>query len=600
MNARLLDSDVEFQAIQPRIVMFLPILGTDIPFINPPEAETQDAPEDSAEASEKAPPKAPAKKSVEEPSVASIPSKEGLSYPGPQPILSNPPDPTNRIQTVLQPSIEDPEILVPPLSLPNLVQFADASLDERLELPQDIGPVEPPPVKVEPERPPMTNPLEDLHPMESRPPKPLEFQPAEAPEVKLEMPPVKVAPPSLMEEPKLVLPPMLANVPEPPPEEPAPQEESTVAQVTLEEAEAFLAKTLPRRKADSRASSASPKLSGERASTEIAERHQERALPNSSPLAGAGSGQQDLLALTPMPARIGLPVHIPSGEARGSFAISPEPNLDTSETEPGTKVETSSSEVGLAVQSAVPSGNSASQGVVRGITFGSGAGNAKTENSSVQAFGSGKGGSGAGSGKSAGAGAGNRAFSGITIVGGGYDPGASADPDPVVQAPKPIQSSYTIAVISTENSGGGLPFVGVFSNEQIYTVYLDMREKESDPTPSWTLEFALLPTITASATITFDSKKSQEGLILPYPITKEQPALPVDLVQKHLNELVIVYAIINGDGKMKQVSVKQSPDILLNDPLLDCLKKWTFRPARLNGKPVAAKMLMGIPLSLSQ
>src|SRR5262245_27848944 len=35
----------------------------------------------------------------------------GLSYPGPQPIVSDFPNPTNRIQTILQPALKDPVIL---------------------------------------------------------------------------------------------------------------------------------------------------------------------------------------------------------------------------------------------------------------------------------------------------------------------------------------------------------------------------------------------------------------------------------------------------------------------------------------------------------
>ena len=43
----------------------------------------------------------------------------------------------------------------------------------------------------------------------------------------------------------------------------------------------------------------------------------------------------NILALTPMPTALEAPVEIPVGEARGRFTIAPEPNLDTSETEPG-------------------------------------------------------------------------------------------------------------------------------------------------------------------------------------------------------------------------------------------------------------------------
>ena len=62
----------------------------------------------------------------------------------------------------------------------------------------------------------------------------------------------------------------------------------------------------------------------------------------------------------------------------------------------------------------------------------------------------------------------------------------------------------------------------------------------------------------------------------------------------------MVYAIINTDGKMEQVSVKESPDTQLNEPVLNALAKWIFRPGELNGERVAVKVLLGIPLSLPE
>jgi hypothetical protein len=64
--------------------------------------------------------------------------------------------------------------------------------------------------------------------------------------------------------------------------------------------------------------------------------------------------------------------------------------------------------------------------------------------------------------------------------------------------------------------------------------------------------------------------------------------------------MIIVFAVINIEGKMEQLSVKESPDTLLNKPVLSALSKWVFRPARLDGEPVRAKILLGIPLWLPE
>lgn len=320
--------------------------------------------------------------------------------------------------------------------------------------------------------------------------------------------------------------------------------------------------------------------------------------------------------MTPMPAPIQQPLKIPPGEARGRFAISPEPNLAASGTEPGWKIETIPAAVGIGNRGGAAAENGTSLDATATAVVTVGAGSTKTKSKETAGGGAGsetaskpKAGSApvagaavAGAGSGTGSGPAKKPFSGITIAGGSYDPGiAAANPVTVVQAPpRPLQTAYGLTVISTENSGGGLPFFGVFSHEQIYTVYLDMRRTQFDPAPSWTLEFAVLPDAANPAGASRNPGKSQEGLVLPFPIAKEPPALPAELVRKYVGRMIIVYAVINIEGKIEQTSVKDSPDALLNERVLSALSKWLFRPARLNGEPVAVKALLGIPLSFPE
>jgi hypothetical protein len=174
---------------------------------------------------------------------------------------------------------------------------------------------------------------------------------------------------------------------------------------------------------------------------------------------------------------------------------------------------------------------------------------------------------------------------------------AAAAPAPVRTA-RPLQTAYGVTIISTENSGGGLPSLGIFSNEHIYTVYLDMRKSETDTAPSWTLEFAVSQS--ADTHGSENPGRVQQGLVLPFPVLKEHPALPAEVVRKYLRRMMIVYAVINVEGKMEQIAVKESPDPLLNEPLLGALSKWSFRPARVHGVPAPARVLLGIPLWLPQ
>jgi hypothetical protein len=471
------------------------------------------------------------------PSVASAPSSKGLSYPGPQPILSDFPEPTNRFQTILQPELKNPAILPPPLSLPNLVR-----------LPEFEPPA--PPVEVkQPEPPPVLQP--QVKPIE--PPSELASAlPIDAPKlvvpaiVSRNTPMLEIRPPE---------PPPKIEPPEPVPPTPAPPNRSL------------------------------PKDNGPQE-------------PAPKPV------EPPLLTLSPTPAPPREePIEIPRGEARGRFAISPEGNLSASDREAGSKPETPISTAGIGSRSASSSGktddgNTAPLGSA--TTGGSGSGGKDKDSLSVgkgTGRGSGVGsapGTGAGSTSGTSSGPGKNPFPGITILGGGAPDTRKSAPVPV-----PPQASWGVMILSRESSGGGLPNFGVFPDQQIYTVYLDMRKTTIDPAASWIFEYGTLQE-TAQASGAKSPSKSQQGLVLPFPAVKEQPVLPAELVRKYLRRMVIVYSIVNADGKMEQMSVKESPDPLLNEPILTALSKWVFRPGHLGGETVPMKLLLGIPLALPQ
>ena len=289
-----------------------------------------------------------------------------------------------------------------------------------------------------------------------------------------------------------------------------------------------------------------------------------------SPVPLKGPDLRNFLALTPMPTVAEPALSAPPGEARGRFAISPDPNLDASGTEPGSK------------------GTTAAAGPpVPPVSSGSAAG------------------SGFASGSDTSSGPGKNAFPGITIIGATVDARTAGNPAVTTRTPPPLQTSYGITVLSSAAAGGGLPNLGVFSNEQVYTAFLDMRREINEQVPQWTVEYALLqgkpsPASGASgASGAGGASKpggTQLGIVLPFPIVKEQPAIPLELVRSYSRRMVIVYAIINIEGKMEQMVVKDSPDSRINEPVLNALSKFVFRPAQRDGETVPAKALLGIPV----
>jgi hypothetical protein len=155
----------------------------------------------------------------------------------------------------------------------------------------------------------------------------------------------------------------------------------------------------------------------------------------------------------------------------------------------------------------------------------------------------------------------------------------------------PPQTAYGMTISSTADSGGGLPELGVFAHEKVYTVFLDMRNTSGDHNPSWTLQYARL-----RSAVENDPSSSSEGITPPFPLAKELPRLNSELIRTYLRNVIVVFAVMDTEGKLQRLSVLQTPDGRFNPPILAALTRWRFQPAQRNGQPVALKVLIGIPL----
>jgi hypothetical protein len=520
-------------------------------------------------------------------SPAPAPRAGGLVYSGPQPIVSNPPHPTNRIQTILQPDLVKPPELKVPLPLPNMVMLAR-------------GPRTPTPPPLVPK----------LNPTALAP-----VRPPEAPKLLAEMRaprlpyalPVPATPPP-PEPPKLALPP---PTPEPP-KEPAVSYQTTVPKIAAEAEQA------------PPAAPEAPDLA--------------------MPAGAGGTEERSILVLSPTPGPPENAGNLPAGEAHGQFAMGPEPNLTarsgvgpgtgtgtetggaTSGT--GTGTGTGGSGSGMGSGTGEGGGGGGGTGGGTGSGTGSGVGPGSGTGSGGSGTGSGYGingtggggtgtgtgtgagsgpgrgygtGTGSGTGTGAGSGPGTGPFPGISIVGGSGTSGISSSSrsgGSRTRTPPGPHGTYGMTIVATASSGGGLRDYGIFRNESVFTVYIDMTHS-ADPAPSWTLQYALLRRASDPSTITLGgSVQMSDQVVAPYPISKEEPQFPEEVVAKNLSRLVVVYAEISNEGKVEHTRVIQSPNPLLNEPVLEALAKWTFRPAEMNGAPVAVKALIGVPLSL--
>ncbi len=471
------------------------------------------------------------------------PSPGGVSYPGSQAIVSNPPHPTNRIQTILQPSLPHPRALATFLPLPDVVKLAQSAPPAQA------------PHAASSSRSTVNSALARARLNFANRVKPL----------------IESSPLPTLEKPKLALP-------------AAPVEELLTPKKVLAEKP--------------------PEPGPVPGRNEV---KPEQAATSSTPASGKNSRTILTLSAIPSPA---TRLQIPPVEARGQFVVTPNPQLALAHAGPAGsgKASTPTARVGVGSSPVTngadatsahggatgPHGNSPGSPGKTGEAGSGGTGTDATGAGNSVGSGHGHGpGNGSGSGTGAGAGPGNGAFAGITIQGGSWGPDGSSSsalpraPYHVAEVPLQPQGSYGLTIVSTGNNGGGLPDFGIFRNEAVFTVYIDMRQSVADPAPSWTLQYALLNP---------SSPVAEQVLVPPFPNHKERPRFDPEMLLRSAGQWAVVYAILDREGKLQEIRVLQSPNAQFASTLTEALAKWVFRPARLNGEPVAVKTLIGFPI----
>jgi hypothetical protein len=213
----------------------------------------------------------------------------------------------------------------------------------------------------------------------------------------------------------------------------------------------------------------------------------------------------------------------------------------------------------------------------------SGTGGAAGSNGSSGGWGSGAGdGARPGNGATGNGGVGNgrnAGLAGISISGGVGGRGGAGGSMPR------SNRSYGLMVISAGNNGGPSHDLGVFGrNETVYTVYLPMRDTGGGP--DWSMQYALSGAVSTGG-----------QLLPPFPTKKAQAMLP------HGNSVedtspVFVVGTIDENGSLQGMRVARLGDSR-SQVAMAALAQWQFTPATLDGKPVSAKVLIGVVLALN-
>jgi hypothetical protein len=473
-------------------------------------------------------------------SSSSGPKREGITFKGPQYIRSDYPDPDNNLQTIVQPALSNAPKLNFPLQVPNIIRVARTK-------PQNVTP---PKLKVKVS-------LKDV---------PL---------------PTPTTKPVLKAEAQLISTPLHSD---------------TVPMLALPEMQAITKNAEPEK---------------------IVVTPEEKTQPPPVVTADATLADQSLAVLNAM--RIATPsLVIPPGEKRASFEVSPAGMASThgSNTRagiPGGKAGAGSGNgMGTARAGAggggIGSGSAGSGGGKTGAGTGaSGTGGGRGKGAAGTgtgangtggtgaAHGPGSGaGNGSGSGSGTGSGPGDGPFPGIQVIGGAGS-GLQGDNGGGARAPSGSPRSYDFTIIASGGSGGGLKDFGVFRNEAVYTVYIDVSDV-APTSQAWILQYADSGSGPRTAEVNLGSDGNLQApsamLEPPYALTK---LLPGKLDSPPTNAMTVITGIISRDGKFENLRVLQAPTEQIGKEWADAVAKWSFRPASKNGSPIPVRALLGIP-----
>ena len=85
----------------------------------------------------------------------------------------------------------------------------------------------------------------------------------------------------------------------------------------------------------------------------------------------------------------------------------------------------------------------------------------------------------------------------------------------------------------------------------------------------------------------------------PVQISRVQPTYPEEARKNRIQGVVKLSAVVDAKGNVTKVEPIESPDPTLAAAAVDAVKKWTYKPATLKGKPVKVIMTVTVNFKLA-
>lgn len=130
-----------------------------------------------------------------------------------------------------------------------------------------------------------------------------------------------------------------------------------------------------------------------------------------------------------------------------------------------------------------------------------------------------------------------------------------------------------------------------FTGKPVAHLHVDQLKGQSTPYPE--------TADTTGLTRNEDEAVQVSGHVLAGSIRgKEPPVYPLSARQNHISGSVLLHAIIALDGHIKDLQVIGSPDDSLTESAMNAVRKWTYTPYLLNGKPTEVDTTITVNFNL--
>ena len=92
---------------------------------------------------------------------------------------------------------------------------------------------------------------------------------------------------------------------------------------------------------------------------------------------------------------------------------------------------------------------------------------------------------------------------------------------------------------------------------------------------------------------------SDGNMIPPKLITRAEPDYPESMRKDGIQGRVVITAMIDREGNVKDPTVLESINEILDAEAINCIAKWKFEPGTVDGEPVDVEMTMSVEFKLN-